>query len=101
MLKQQSEPGLPGVWQRAGDFSLSLKAHGGMAGKEEVDEGGGDGPREWGTPGFSRVQLKPMVVKPPLVVRLREAFPPISQTEINSVMEAAKNCEFVLVDITA
>ena len=36
MLKQQSEPGLPGVWQRAGDFTLSLKAHGGVAGKEEV-----------------------------------------------------------------
>ena len=84
-------------------FSLSEgpRWRGRQGGGEEADEGGGDGPREWGAPGLPRVQLKPMVVKPPLVVRLREAFPPISQTEINSVMEAAKNCEFVLVDITA
>ena len=45
------------------------------------------------------VQLNPMVVKPPLVVRLRDASPPMAQTEINSVTEAAKNWELVLVDI--
>ena len=45
------------------------------------------------------VQLNPMVVKPPLVVRLRDASPPMAQTEMNSVTEAAKNWELVLVDI--
>jgi hypothetical protein len=32
-------PGLPDVWQLAGDFSLSLLAHGDAAGKEEKGEG--------------------------------------------------------------
>ena len=45
------------------------------------------------------MQLNPKLTRPSLVVRLREALPPIAQTEINSVMEAARNCEFVLVDI--
>ena len=45
------------------------------------------------------VQLNPMVVKPPSVVRLRDASPPMAQTEMNSVTEAAKNWELVLVDI--
>ena len=45
------------------------------------------------------VQLNPIVVKPPLVVRLRDASPPMAQTEMNSVTEAAKNLELVLVDI--
>ena len=45
------------------------------------------------------VLLNPMVVKPPLVVRLRDASPPMAQTEMNSVTEAAKNWELVLVDI--
>ena len=45
------------------------------------------------------VQVNPMVVKPPLVVRLRDASPPMAQTEMNSVTEAAKNWELVLVDI--
>ena len=45
------------------------------------------------------VQLNPMVTRPPLVVRLREALPPMAQTEMNSVMEATTNCEFVLDDI--
>ena len=45
------------------------------------------------------VQLNPMVVKPPLVVRLRDASPPMAQTEMNSVTEAAKNWELVLDDI--
>ena len=45
------------------------------------------------------VQLNPMVVKPPLVVRLRDASPPMAQTEMNSVTEAAKNWELVLEDI--
>ena len=31
-------PGLPGVWQLAGDFSLSLLAHGDEAGEEEKGE---------------------------------------------------------------
>ena len=47
------------------------------------------------------VQLNPMVVKPPLVVRLRDASPPMAQTEMNSVTEAAKNWELVLEDIFA
>ena len=45
------------------------------------------------------MQLNPMVVKPPLVVRLRDASPPMAQTEMNSVTEAAKNWELVLADI--
>ena len=45
------------------------------------------------------VQVNPMVVKPPLVVRLRDASPPMAQTEMNSVTEAAKNWELVLADI--
>ena len=40
-----------------------------------------------------------MVTRPLLVVRLREALPPMAQTEMNSVMEATTNCEFVLDDI--
>ena len=38
-LVQLSWPDLPGVWQLAGDFSLSLLAHGDEAGKEEKGEG--------------------------------------------------------------
>ena len=34
-LVQPSWPELPGVWQLAGDFSLSLLAHGDEAGEEE------------------------------------------------------------------
>ena len=34
-LVQLSWPGLPGVWQLAGDFSLSLLAHSEQAGEEE------------------------------------------------------------------
>ena len=45
------------------------------------------------------VQVNPMVVKPFLVVRLRDASPPMAQTEMNSVTEAAKNWELVLDDI--
>ena len=45
------------------------------------------------------VQVNPMVVKPFLVVRLSDASPPMAQTEMNSVTEAAKNWELVLVDI--
>ena len=55
--------------------------------------------REWGAPGVPRVQLNPMVTRPLLVVRLREALPPMAQTKMNSVMEATTNCEFVLDDI--
>ena len=32
--------------------------------------------------------MNPVVTRPPLVVRLREALPPMAQTEMNSVMEA-------------
>ena len=35
---QLSGPGLPGVWQLAGDFSLSLLAHGDEAGEEKKGE---------------------------------------------------------------
>ena len=45
------------------------------------------------------VQLNPMVVKPPLVVRLGDASPPMSQKKMNSVTEAVKNWELVLADI--
>ena len=45
------------------------------------------------------MQLNPMVTRPLLVVRLREALPPMAQTEMNSVMEATTNCQFVLDDI--
>ena len=38
-LVQPSWPELPGVWQLAGDFSLSLLAHGDEAGEEEKGEG--------------------------------------------------------------
>ena len=47
------------------------------------------------------VQVNPMVVKPPLVVRLRDASPLMAQTEMNSVTEVAKNWELVLEDIFA
>ena len=40
-----------------------------------------------------------MVTRPLLVVRLMEASPPMAQTEMNSVMEATRNCGFVLDDI--
>ena len=53
----------------------------------EGDEEG----REWGAPGLPRVQVNPMVVIPPLVVRLSEALPPTAQTDMNSVNEAVKN----------
>ena len=33
------------------------------------------------------------------VVRLSEASPPMAQTKMNLVMEAARNCELFLVDI--
>ena len=45
------------------------------------------------------MQLNPIVTRPPLVVRLREALPPMAQNKMNSVMEATRNCEFVLDDI--
>ena len=45
------------------------------------------------------VQVNPMVVKPPLVVRLRDESPLMAQAEMNSVTEAAKNWELVLADI--
>ena len=50
-----------------------------------------EGGREWGAPGCLRVQMKPMVVIPPMVERLREASPLMAQTVINSVTDAARN----------
>ena len=47
------------------------------------------------------MQLNPMVVKAPLVVRLRDASPPMALTDINSVTEAVKNWELVLDTILA
>ena len=47
------------------------------------------------------MQLNMMVVKAPLVVRLRDASPPMAQTDINSVTEAVKNWELVLDTILA
>ena len=61
-LVQLSWPGLPGIWQLAGNFSLSLLGHDDKAGKEEngetelKKEGG-----KWGTLGAQREQLNPMV----------------------------------------
>ena len=65
-------------------------------GEEKGAEGG---EKEWGAPGSPRVLLKETVVSPPLVVRLREASPPIPQIFMNSQNEAPRNWEFVLVDI--
>ena len=47
------------------------------------------------------MQLNPTVVTPLLVARLREASPPVAQTEMNSVTKAAKHWELVLDDIFA
>ena len=40
--------------------------------------------------------MKLTVAIPPLVVRLREDFPPRSQTVMNSLTEATKNWDMVL-----
>jgi hypothetical protein len=40
-----------------------------------------------------------MSIKPPLVVRLREASPPWFQTEINSAKEAVTNWELFIFTI--
>ena len=61
---------------------------GGKEGAEGAEEGGGG--VEWWEPGCPMVQLKAMVEKPPFVLRVREASPPMAQTEINSVTEKAK-----------
>ena len=60
--------------------------------REVEEEGweGVEGGRDWGAPGFPRVQLKPMVVIPPMVERSREASPLIAQTVMNSVTDAAR-----------
>ena len=55
--------------------------------------------REWGASGFQRVQLKAILVIPPLVERLREASPLMAQTVTNSATDAARNWEFFLVAI--
>ena len=55
--------------------------------------------REWGASCFPRVKLKAMLVIPHLVERLREASPLMAQTVTNSVTDAARNWEFVLVAI--
>ena len=69
----------------AGEGVREQKVEGGFGGHQDVV--------------WCGVQLNPMVTRPPLVLWLREALPPMAQTEINSVMEAARNCEFVRVDI--
>ena len=67
---------------------------------EGVGEGGGKkAGMEWEAPGCPRVQLKPTVARPSLVVRLRVALPPRAQTERNSVTDAVTNCEFDFEDI--
>ena len=84
-------------WWRAARrrfFSLSTgpRWRGRQEGEEVGGEGGGEkAGMEWGAPGCPRVQLKPTVVKPPLVERLREALPPLAQTERNSVTDATTN----------
>ena len=93
---------MPGDGLLAACSSQSLLGRGGEVGEEEeegVDKGAGGS--EWEAPGCPMVQLNPMVVKPPLVVRLRVALPPMAQTDINFVTEAAKNSELVLDNIFA
>ena len=81
------QPGLLDDEQLKGGFSPSLQALGG----EEEGWEGVEGGREWGAPGCPRGQLKPMVVMPLMVERLRDASPFIGQTVMNSVTEAARN----------
>ena len=45
------------------------------------------------------VQLKATVVRPPLVERLRVASPPKAHICMNSLTDAPKNWELVLVDM--
>ena len=70
-------PGLPGVWQLAGVFSLSLLAHGDELGEEEKGERVAELEKEGRNGGTwsSKGAVNPMVTRPLLVVRPREAFP--------------------------
>ena len=90
------------AWCRAAcwrflSFSAGPRCRGQRGG--EGGDGAEEGGREGGAPGAPRVQLNPMVTRPLLVVRLREALLPMAQTEMNSVMEAVRNCELVFDDI--
>ena len=62
-----------------------------MGGGEEEGWVGLEGGREWGAPGFPRVQLKPIVVIPLVVERLSEASPFMVQTVMKLVTDAARN----------
>ena len=62
-------------------------------------DGAGEEGRKWGAPRAPMILLNPLVTRPPLVVRVRETLPPIAQTKMNTVMEATRNCEFVLDDM--
>ena len=88
------------AWWRAARWllrSLSLGPRwrgrqGGGGGKE----GAGTGGREWGAPGWPRLQLNSTVALPPLVVRFRVASPPKAQNCMNSPTDAPRNWEFDL-----
>ena len=92
-------------WRAARRRFFSLSAGPRWRGRQEGEEVGGEvggekAGMEWGAPGCPRVQVKLTVVRPSLVERLREAFPPWAQTERNSVTDATTNCEFDLEDIS-
>ena len=59
--------------------------------------GEGVGERELRAPGCPSVQLNWTFASPFLVVRFKQASPPTDHTDRNSVSEAARNWEFVLV----
>ena len=88
-------------WRAARRRFFSFSAGPRWRGRRKVEDVGGEGGGEkagveWGAPGCPRVQVKLTVVRPSLVERLREAFPPWAQTERNSVTDATTNWEFDL-----
>ena len=61
---------------------------------KRVREGGADeGGREWGAPGWQRVQLNSPFTVPPLVVKFSDASAPKDQNFMNSVTVAPRNWE--------
>ena len=57
-------------------------------------KGADEGVREWGAPGWPRVQLNSTLTEPPLVVMFKVASPPKAQKCINSLTDAPRNWEF-------
>ena len=84
------------AWWRAArwrffSFSAGPRCRGRRGGEGGGGKGAERGGSKWGAPGGPRVQLNATVAEPPLVVRLREASPPMAQTEMNSVSDAIMN----------